>query len=186
MQDLFNSGAEGSFRCVYVNVESGLAFREDTSEAMRAIIGALASSASEAFGDGFVEEVGFDVLERFGPGKGSRAAIADACVAPACCQWGGGRIEREHATGRDVRICRFSGWSHSARMQRFVIERKILHGSLETDIARGLEQIAGSMDTSAAQEGHLVIFDRDKKLWQDRVFHRSEVVHGKLIESWGM
>ena len=99
---------------------------------------------------------------------------------------GGGHIEREHATGRDVRICRFSGWPHSARMQRFVIERKILHGSLETDIARGLEQIAGSMDTSAAQEGHLVIFDRDKKLWQDRVFHRSEVVHGKLIEGWGM
>ena len=70
LQDLLNSGSEGSYRCVYVNFESGQAFREDIREAMRAIISALASSASEALGDGFVEQIGFDVLERFGPGGG--------------------------------------------------------------------------------------------------------------------
>lgn len=70
LQDLLNGGSAGSYRCVYVNVEPGQAFREDIREAMRAVIGALATSALDVFGDRFVEDVGFDVFERFGPGGG--------------------------------------------------------------------------------------------------------------------
>ena len=38
LRDLLNSGAEGDFRCVYVNVEAGQASREDVGQAMRAIL----------------------------------------------------------------------------------------------------------------------------------------------------
>ena len=36
LRDLLNSGTEGSFRCVYANVEAAQAAREDTEQAMRA------------------------------------------------------------------------------------------------------------------------------------------------------
>ena len=42
LQDLLNSGSVGSYRCIYINVEPGQAFREDVREAMRAIVSALA------------------------------------------------------------------------------------------------------------------------------------------------
>ena len=37
LRDLLNSGVEGAFRCVYVNVEIGQAGREDPDRTMRAI-----------------------------------------------------------------------------------------------------------------------------------------------------
>ena len=45
LRDLLNSGAEGDFRCVYVNVEAGQASREDVGQAMRAILYELEISA---------------------------------------------------------------------------------------------------------------------------------------------
>ena len=45
LRDLLNSGDEGDFRCVYVNVEAGQAMREDVEPAMRVIVGELASRA---------------------------------------------------------------------------------------------------------------------------------------------
>ena len=38
----------------------------------------------------------------------------------------------------------------------------------------GLERTAAYMDHCAAQEGHLVIFDRRAGKWEDKVFHRTE------------
>ena len=70
LQDLLNSGSEGPYRCLYVNVEPGQALRENIGEAMRSIVGALASSALERLGDGFLDEHGFDILERYGPSSG--------------------------------------------------------------------------------------------------------------------
>ena len=70
LQDRLNSGSEGPYRCVYVNVEPGQAFREEVGAAMEAIIGSLAGHASEALGDDFVATEGFDILERFGAGSG--------------------------------------------------------------------------------------------------------------------
>ena len=98
---------------------------------------------------------------------------------------GGGRIEREYALGRgrtDLLVL----WPQGKRMQRFVIECKILRGSLENSLKKGLAQTAGYMDRCAAEEGHLVIFDREKKTWQDAVYHRSETCNGLPIEVWGM
>ena len=50
LRDLLNSGAEGAYRCVYVNVEPGQASRENTERAMRAILGTLAERALTTLG----------------------------------------------------------------------------------------------------------------------------------------
>ena len=70
LQDLLNSGSVGSYRCTYINVEPRQAFREDIREAMRAIIGAIATWSSSALEGSFVKDVGFDVFEHFVPGSG--------------------------------------------------------------------------------------------------------------------
>ena len=98
---------------------------------------------------------------------------------------GGGRIEREHALGRG-RAELLVRWPHRGQMQRYVIECKVLRDGLESTIRKGLDQTAGYMDRCAALEGHLVIFDRGKRAWSDKVFHKSEMVEGKPIEIWGM
>ena len=98
---------------------------------------------------------------------------------------GGGRVTREYALGRG-RTDLLVTWPTASRRQRFVIECKILRGNLETLIGKGLAQTAEYMDRVAAGEGHLVLFDRDKKLWKDKVFRRSETFNGAPIEIWGM
>ena len=67
LRDLLNGGAEGAYRCVYVNVEAGPASREDTERAMRAILGALARRARTALGDASLAGLWPDVLDTFGP-----------------------------------------------------------------------------------------------------------------------
>ena len=70
--------------------------------------------------------------------------------------------------------------------KRFVIECKILRGSLDKTLEQGLPQTAGYMDRCAAAAGHLVIFDRRTKSWEEKEFRRSEEFEGKRIEVWGM
>ena len=67
LRDLLNSGAEGDYRCVYVNVEAGQAMREDVQRAMRVILGELASRA-RSLGDGFLYEAWPGILATFGEG----------------------------------------------------------------------------------------------------------------------
>ena len=98
---------------------------------------------------------------------------------------GGGRVEREYALGRG-RTDLLVTWPGAERPQRFVIECKILRGSLGTEIGKAVEQTAEYMDRCRADEGHVVIFDREKKLWKDKVFRRSEMANGRPIEVWGM
>ena len=98
---------------------------------------------------------------------------------------GGGWVEREYALGRG-RTDLLVTWPRPARPQRFVIECKILRGNLETEIDKGLAQTAAYMDTCAAEEGHLVFFDRAKKLWKDKTFRRRQTYAGAAIEVWGM
>ena len=123
----------------------------------------------------------------------------------------GGRIEREYGLGRgrtDLLIV----WPRDggpgaggasgapsppaggaelrgevARVDRIVIECKVLHGGLERTIAEGIEQTAAYMDRCAAREGHLVIVDRSAgKSWNEKVFHRRTVSGGVTIDVWGM
>ena len=65
LQDLLNG--TGDYRCVYANVESGQAAREDTAQAMRAILGNLGRRVQLALGDDFVSRNWLDILEEFGP-----------------------------------------------------------------------------------------------------------------------
>ena len=58
LRDLLNT--EGTYRCVYINVERGQTAREDVERAMRAILGELASRARSALGDEFLDEIWFE------------------------------------------------------------------------------------------------------------------------------
>jgi len=54
-------------------------------------------------------------------------------------------------------------------------------------MAAGLEQTWTYLDRCAADEGHLVIFDRTAgKPWEEKLFRRAERVHGRIITVWGM
>ena len=99
---------------------------------------------------------------------------------------GGGRVEREYGLGRG-RIDLLIVWPQRERTSRHAIEVKVLRRSLAETIAEGLEQTAGYMDRSAADSGHLVVFDRDEeKAWSDKIFHRVEHAENAAIHIWGM
>ena len=98
---------------------------------------------------------------------------------------GGGRVEREHGLGRrraDLVIL----WPQRGDKRKFVVELKVLRGSLETTIHNGLEQTAAYMDRCAAESGHLVIVDPGDGAWEDKTFHRVESHAGAAIHLWGM
>ena len=98
---------------------------------------------------------------------------------------GGGRIEREYALGRgrlDLAVI----WPRGEGDQRVAIECKLRRDSLERTIADGKAQLAVYMDSMGADEGHLVIFDRRKVPWSERVFQRSERTDRGSVQVWGM
>ena len=76
LRDLLNGGAEGAYRCVYVNVEAGQASREDTERAMRAILGALADRAFTALGDESLAGIWPGVLNAYGPDGALQGVLA--------------------------------------------------------------------------------------------------------------
>ena len=76
LRDLLNGGAQGDFRCVYANVEDGQAMRENVAEGMRTVLAELAFQASLTLGDDTLEDLWPGVLERVGPGKALRQALA--------------------------------------------------------------------------------------------------------------
>ena len=73
---------------------------------------------------------------------------------------GSGLIEWEYGLGRS-RTDLFLLWSQGSRVQRFVVECKVLRRSLASTIDEGMRQTAGYMDRCGAEAGHLVIFDRE-------------------------
>ena len=78
LRDLLNGGTAGSFRCVYVNIETGQAAREDVQRAMRAILNELALRAQSALQDDFVESIMQDSLALAGP---------DGALRPVLNRW---------------------------------------------------------------------------------------------------
>lgn len=67
-----------------------------------------------------------------------------------------------------------------------MIELKILYGSLETDMNKGLAQTAGYADSVSATESHLVIFNRnDKVSWEDKIWQRQGNYQSRKIDVWG-
>jgi hypothetical protein len=109
---------------------------------------------------------------------------------------GGGHINREYGLGRK-RTDLFIEWPLDAKqgihgpLQRIVIEIKLRRGgehsdSLETIIAKGLEQTADYVRRVGAEEAHLVIFDRDpNKSWDEKIWQRKEQVGDLDITVWG-
>ena len=106
---------------------------------------------------------------------------------------GGGRIEREYGLGygrTDLLIVWPAGASSAAAGEvRTVVECKVLHArrSLETTIARGLEQTARYMDRCGSPAGHLIVFDpsRDKS-WDEKLYRREAARDGRRIVVWGI
>ncbi len=98
---------------------------------------------------------------------------------------GGGRIEREYGLGRG-RTDLLLVWPTGQGTQRFVIECKILRGSLERAISDGVQQTAQYMDRCAAASGHLVIFHRREGGWNGKVFRRREHSPAGPVDVWGM
>ncbi len=98
----------------------------------------------------------------------------------------GGRVEREYGLGR-MRTDLLVVWNRAPKVQKTVIELKLLHKSLNATITAGLAQTFAYMDRCGAQDGHLVIFDRDgNKTWDEKIFQRREDHQGKAICIWGM
>ncbi len=78
-------------------------------------------------------------------------------------------------------------WPYPGEQQRVVIELKIRRGPQAQTIAQGLEQTCTYLDRVGAEDGPLVIFDRDKKRsWEEKIFSRVENYRGTSIKVWGM
>ena len=99
MEELNGSGR---YRCVYVNVEIGQSAREDVAEAMRAILGQLASRAEQILGDRSLREVVREVSEEAGP---------HGVLQEVLGRWAGGRRQ---AAGVDDRRDRRADRRHPA------------------------------------------------------------------------
>ena len=107
---------------------------------------------------------------------------------------GGGRIEREYGLGRG-RLDLLIVWPvPGGKVQRVVIECKILRGSRERTIREGLIQTFRYADTCGAEEAHLVIFDRTEGIsWEEKTFCTEELYTGTPdlqtrfpVTVWGM
>ena len=86
----------------------------------------------------------------------------------------GGQIAREYGLGRGRTRIRVA-WKTNSGHQVFVIECRVRrsHDGLETLIAEGVRQTARYAAGCGAEEGHLVVFDRNpERSWDERVFRR--------------
>ncbi|CAK0748310.1 ATP-binding protein [Gammaproteobacteria bacterium] len=98
---------------------------------------------------------------------------------------GGGQIEREYGLGRgrtDLMII----WKYPGGVQKIVIELKILRKSLERTLVDGLAQTWEYLDRMGQGAGHLVIFDRSERPWEEKIYRREEVYRGRNFTVWGM
>ena len=73
LRDLLNG--EGTYRCVYVNVEGGQALREDVEQVTRTLLAGLASRARLTLGDEFLGTVWPGILAELGPGVALQEAL---------------------------------------------------------------------------------------------------------------
>ena len=105
---------------------------------------------------------------------------------------GGGRIEREYALGRgraDLFVRFFYQENGERKEQRFLVEMKIKHGSLESTIEKGLEQTAGYAEMCNPEESHLIVIDPPvgaKRRRKIKIFTEERIFEGRRIKVWGM
>ena len=80
LRDRLNSGTEGDYRCVNVNVESAQVARDDVGRGVRAILSSLASCA-RLLGDDYLDDVWPNVLEKAGPEDALKESLTQWCLA---------------------------------------------------------------------------------------------------------
>ncbi|MEM6405887.1 MAG: AAA-like domain-containing protein [Pseudomonadota bacterium] len=104
----------------------------------------------------------------------------------------GGRITREYGLGRR-RTDLFIEWpvdeqaGFHGTVQRIVLELKIQHGSLDATLQQGLAQTVDYADKCAADEQHLLIFDRrPEKSWQEKIWCQTRHKSRREIKVWGL
>ena len=64
LQDLLNSGSEGDYRCLYVNIEAAEVWEENIPQAMEVILRVLAGRAQTVLGDDSLDGIQREVLAR--------------------------------------------------------------------------------------------------------------------------
>ncbi len=181
---------QGDYTCLYVNVETGQAARENLDVAMRSILYEIGLRARIHLKDSYPETIVEESLQQ-GGGTNALSAllthwaeqlskplvllideidslIGDTLISvlrqlQAFLQRivnGGGRIEREYGLGRK-RTDLLILWPYGAdHLQKIVLELKIRYGDLEKTISEGLEQTCRYLDTIDTTDGHLIVFDR--------------------------
>ena len=129
-------------------------------------------------------------VERFGYKEAGPQLLLQAFLQRIVSS--GGRIEREYGLGR-MRTDLLLVWPVAGEgagpqaRQKVVIECKLLHGSLDTTLAKGLQQTRNYMERAGTDEGHLVIFDCTRgATWDERIYCREEQAGSQRITVWGM
>jgi len=105
---------------------------------------------------------------------------------------GGGRINREYGLGRkrtdifiEYPLDRELGF-FGEKIQRVVIETKILYSNLDKTIEKGLKQTLEYADFVGADESHLIIFDRSKdSKWEDKIWNKEMNYESREVLVWG-
>ena len=108
-----------------------------------------------------------------------------ALLAQHTEETGGGYVEREYGLGRG-RVDLLIVWPQGGRQRRFVVECKVVHKGLERTIREGVAQTVRYLERSAAESGHLVVFDRGAGSWDEKIFRREQQAGGRRIVVWGM
>jgi len=111
----------------------------------------------------------------------------------------GGRIERNYALGTgsaDIFVRHYHRECGKRVEERFVVEVKAVrsHSSVETTVEDGLGQTAQYADRCNPRESHLVVVDRHKRSWEEKIYVKECVgrVPGRAggkgwpITVWGM
>ncbi|MBM3734972.1 MAG: ATP-binding protein [Acidobacteria bacterium] len=99
---------------------------------------------------------------------------------------GGGTIEREYGLGR-MRTDLLIRWPWKGGEQRIVIELKLTRKApTEKWLDEGLAQTAEYLQRTGLGEGHLVLFDRSERTWDEKVYRTRREHGGRIIEVWGM
>ncbi len=112
---------------------------------------------------------------------------------------GGGRIDREYGLGRgrtDILLTWPYGLGEKASktkgakkggVQKVVFELKILYGTKKKTLTEGLEQTKRYLDQVGHDEGHLLIFNRNKKVpWGKKIYRETHRTKHHKITVWGM
>jgi hypothetical protein len=94
---------------------------------------------------------------------------------------GGGRVAREYALGRG-RIDLLVHFGEG----RYPLELKLHRQGQRDPVPLGLKQLAAYMDTAAATEGWLVIFDqRPDRSWEERIFWDTQTIESRILHIIG-